>query len=99
MSKRERDPICDVCGHCHVQGVKCKICGHVGKYIGEARQSRAPRWLCRPVRPAASLWCHYSCARARAACSARRAQPAKQRRDPTGATGPAARAEPHAADD
>ena len=35
--KRERDPICDVCGHCHVQGVKCTICGHVGKYIGAAR--------------------------------------------------------------
>lgn len=34
MAKRERDPICDVCGHCHVQGVRCKICGHVGKYIG-----------------------------------------------------------------
>ena len=33
-SKRERDPICDVCGHCHVQGVKCAICGHIGKYIG-----------------------------------------------------------------
>ena len=34
--KRERDPVCDVCGHCHVQGVKCTICGHVGKYIGAA---------------------------------------------------------------
>ena len=34
--KRERDPICDVCGHNHVQGVKCTICGHVGKYIGAA---------------------------------------------------------------
>ena len=37
--KRERDPICDVCGHCHVQGVKCTICGHVGKYIGAARRA------------------------------------------------------------
>jgi hypothetical protein len=37
LSKRERDPICDVCGHNHVQGVKCKICGHVGKYIGACR--------------------------------------------------------------
>ena len=36
-NKRERDPICDVCGHNHVQGVKCKICGHVGKYIGASR--------------------------------------------------------------
>ena len=39
LTKRERDPICDVCGHNHVQGVKCDICGHVGKYIGE-RPSR-----------------------------------------------------------
>ena len=38
--KRERDPVCDVCGHCHVQGVKCTICGHVGKYIGAARLAR-----------------------------------------------------------
>ena len=24
-------PLCNVCGHNHVQGVKCHICGHVGR--------------------------------------------------------------------
>ena len=38
LTKRDRDPICDVCGHNHVQGVKCDICGHVGKYIGKPSQ-------------------------------------------------------------
>ena len=42
LAKRERDPICDVCGHNHVQGVKCDICGHVGKYIGATQPAGAP---------------------------------------------------------
>ena len=24
-------PMCETCGHQHVPGVKCHICGHVGK--------------------------------------------------------------------
>ena len=24
-------PLCNSCGHRHIQGVKCSICGHVGK--------------------------------------------------------------------
>lgn len=24
-------PLCDVCKHHHLQGVKCTICGHVGR--------------------------------------------------------------------
>lgn len=24
-------PMCNSCGHRHVQGVKCSVCGHVGK--------------------------------------------------------------------
>lgn len=24
-------PMCNSCGHNHVQGVKCQICGHVGR--------------------------------------------------------------------
>ena len=24
-------PMCDTCGHHHYEGVKCRICGHVGK--------------------------------------------------------------------
>lgn len=24
-------PLCTVCGHMHVQGIKCHICGHVGR--------------------------------------------------------------------
>ena len=61
MSKRERDPICDVCGHCHIQGVKCKICGHVGKYIGEYAALHHHRMWCITLKgrlvlnPAASL--------------------------------------------
>jgi len=51
MSKRERDPICDVCGHCHVQGVKCKICGHVGKYIVPGGPNRPNRGAIPPVPP------------------------------------------------
>lgn len=51
ISKRERDPICDVCGHCHVQGVKCKICGHVGKYIVPGGPNRPNRGSIPPVPP------------------------------------------------
>eukprot|EP00327_Prymnesium_parvum_P006443 CAMPEP_0182813992 /NCGR_PEP_ID=MMETSP0006_2-20121128/9623_1 /TAXON_ID=97485 /ORGANISM="Prymnesium parvum, Strain Texoma1" /LENGTH=158 /DNA_ID=CAMNT_0024940101 /DNA_START=230 /DNA_END=703 /DNA_ORIENTATION=- len=51
MAKRERDPICDVCGHCHVQGVKCKICGHVGKYIVPGGPNRPNRGAIPPVPP------------------------------------------------
>mmetsp|Transcript_3233 Transcript_3233/g.6769 ORF Transcript_3233/g.6769 Transcript_3233/m.6769 type:complete len:185 (-) Transcript_3233:47-601(-) len=50
-SKRERDPICDVCGHCHVQGVKCQICGHVGKYIVPGGPNRPNRGAIPPVPP------------------------------------------------
>jgi len=50
-SKRERDPICDVCGHCHVQGVKCEICGHVGKYIVPGGPNRPSRGAIPPVPP------------------------------------------------
>uniref|UniRef100_A0A7S0J439 Uncharacterized protein n=1 Tax=Calcidiscus leptoporus TaxID=127549 RepID=A0A7S0J439_9EUKA len=50
-SKRERDPICDVCGHCHVQGVKCEICGHVGKYIVPGGPNRPNRGAIPPVPP------------------------------------------------
>ena len=49
--KRERDPICDVCGHNHVQGVKCKICGHVGKYIVPGGPNRPNRGAIPPVPP------------------------------------------------
>ena len=24
-------PLCDSCGHRHIQGVRCTICGHIGK--------------------------------------------------------------------
>jgi len=27
----EEVPLCDTCGHHHVPGIKCSICGHVGK--------------------------------------------------------------------
>lgn len=49
--KRERDPVCDVCGHCHVQGVKCTICGHVGKYIVPGGPNRPNRGAIPPVPP------------------------------------------------
>lgn len=49
--KRERDPICDVCGHCHVQGVKCTICGHVGKYIVPGGPNKPNRGSIPPVPP------------------------------------------------
>ncbi len=49
--KRERDPICDVCGHNHVQGVKCEICGHVGKYIVPGGPNRPNRGAIPPVPP------------------------------------------------
>ena len=51
VAKRERDPICEVCGHCHVQGVKCKICGHVGKYIVPGGPNRPNRGAIPPVPP------------------------------------------------
>ena len=51
MSRRERDPICDVCGHNHVQGVKCEICGHVGKYIVPGGPNRPNRGAIPPVPP------------------------------------------------
>jgi len=51
MIKRERDPICDVCGHCHVQGVKCTICGHVGKYIVPGGPNKPNRGAIPPVPP------------------------------------------------
>lgn len=51
MAKRERDPICEVCGHCHVQGVKCSICGHVGKYIVPGGPNRPNRGAIPPVPP------------------------------------------------
>lgn len=49
--RRERDPICDVCGHNHVQGVKCQICGHVGKYIVPGGPNRPNRGAIPPVPP------------------------------------------------
>ena len=49
--RRERDPICDVCGHNHVQGVKCDICGHVGKYIVPGGPNRPNRGAIPPVPP------------------------------------------------
>ena len=51
VAKRERDPICEVCGHCHVQGVKCKVCGHVGKYIVPGGPNRPNRGAIPPVPP------------------------------------------------
>ncbi len=51
LSKRERDPICDVCGHNHVQGVKCEICGHIGKYIVPGGPNRPHRGAIPPVPP------------------------------------------------
>ena len=48
---RERDPICDVCGHNHVQGVKCTICGHVGKYIVPGGPNRPNRGAIPPMPP------------------------------------------------
>ena len=51
LAKRERDPICDVCGHNHVQGVKCDICGHVGKYIVPGGPNRPNRGAIPPVPP------------------------------------------------
>lgn len=27
----EEIPLCTSCGHCHEQGIKCTVCGHVGK--------------------------------------------------------------------
>ena len=51
QTKRDRDPICDVCGHNHVQGVKCKICGHVGKYIVPGGPNRPSRGAIPPVPP------------------------------------------------
>jgi hypothetical protein len=49
--KRERDPVCDVCGHNHIQGVKCQICGHVGKYIVPGGPNRPNRGAIPPVPP------------------------------------------------
>ncbi|KAG8470403.1 hypothetical protein KFE25_008824 [Diacronema lutheri] len=51
VSKRSRDPICDVCGHCHVQGVKCATCGHVGKYIVPGGPNRPTAGFMPPVPP------------------------------------------------
>jgi hypothetical protein len=51
VSKRSRDPICDVCGHCHVQGVKCAICGHVGKYIVPGGPNKPTAGFVPPVPP------------------------------------------------
>lgn len=51
ISKRSRDPICDVCGHCHLQGVKCTICGHVGKYIVPGGPNRPTAGFVPPVPP------------------------------------------------
>ena len=51
MAKRERDPLCDVCGHNHVQGVKCQVCGHVGKYIVPGGPNRPNRGAIPPVPP------------------------------------------------
>lgn len=31
MSATDDIPICGSCGHRHILGVKCSICGHVGK--------------------------------------------------------------------
>ena len=49
--RRDRDPICDVCGHNHMQGVKCEICGHVGKYIVPGGPNRPNRGAIPPVPP------------------------------------------------
>jgi hypothetical protein len=24
-------PFCDVCKHRHIQGIKCSLCGHIGR--------------------------------------------------------------------
>ncbi|KAJ1637070.1 hypothetical protein T492DRAFT_954804 [Pavlovales sp. CCMP2436] len=51
VSKRARDPICDVCGHCHVQGVKCSVCGHVGKYVVPGGPNKPSAGFVPPVPP------------------------------------------------
>lgn len=51
VAKRSRDPICDVCGHCHVQGVKCSVCGHVGKYIVPGGPNKPTPGFVPPVPP------------------------------------------------
>lgn len=51
LSKRSRDPVCDVCGHCHLQGVKCTICGHVGKYIVPGGPNKPSAGFVPPVPP------------------------------------------------
>lgn len=43
--------MCDVCGHCHVQGVKCKICGHIGKWIVPGGPNKPHRGAIPPVPP------------------------------------------------
>lgn len=41
----EEDPLCDSCNHRHVQGVKCLICGHVGRsQIFMKMQIKALEW-------------------------------------------------------
>jgi hypothetical protein len=37
-------PLCAVCNHRHVQGVKCEICGHVGKTVRWHGQPRQRPW-------------------------------------------------------
>ena len=81
VAKRERDPICDVCGHNHVQGVKCQICGHVGKYIGECHYAHAMHVRYPPL----------TCCQMH---SSWRSEPAHSRRHPTGPAGPAGSAQP-----
>ena len=43
-------PLCGICGHCHEQGRRCTICGHVGAYDPERDGGSVP------TPPAADEW-------------------------------------------